>query len=137
MDKNKTKKAGGVILSEKNNLNILLIYNGKEKNWEFPKGHVEKNEDFIDAMYREIKEETGLDTEILSELPDYEYSNNIDGDIILKMWCVKSKDDSKLKKEFEIDDLQWTSSDNVTNILSYDSLKEYYKNILPIISQFF
>ena len=137
MDENKTKKAGAIILSNTDSSNILLIYSGKEKDWQFPKGHLEVGENYIDTMYREVKEETGLDIEVLSELPDYEYFNNIDGDIILKMWCVRSKDDSKLKKEFETDKLLWVSYNDVVNILTYDSLKKYYNEVLPSISSFF
>jgi 8-oxo-dGTP pyrophosphatase MutT (NUDIX family) len=137
MNENKTKKAGAIILSNLDSSNILLLHSGKEKDWQFPKGHVEDGENYIDAMYREVKEETGLDVEILSELPNHEYFNDIDGDIILKMWCVKSKDDSKLKKEFETDNLIWFHYDEVADILTYDTLKKYYNEVLPIISSFF
>lgn len=42
----------------------ILLQNRVKKDWQgytFPGGHVEKGESFVDAVIREIKEETGLD----------------------------------------------------------------------------
>lgn len=43
--------------------NKILLQNRLKKDWKgytFPGGHVEKDESFVDAVIREIKEETGL-----------------------------------------------------------------------------
>lgn len=39
---------------------VLLIYNSQYKIWVPPGGHIEKDEDLEDALYREIEEETGF-----------------------------------------------------------------------------
>ena len=44
--------------------NKILLQNRVKKDWEghtLPGGHVEKDESFVDAVIREMKEETGLD----------------------------------------------------------------------------
>ena len=46
------------------NGNKILLQNRVKKNWQgytLPGGHVERDESFVDAVVREIKEETGLD----------------------------------------------------------------------------
>ncbi|MCL4386989.1 NUDIX domain-containing protein, partial [Patescibacteria group bacterium] len=39
---------------------VLLVFNENYKSWFPPGGHIDKDEDPISAIYREIKEETGL-----------------------------------------------------------------------------
>jgi ADP-ribose pyrophosphatase len=43
---------------------LILLQNRTKKDWQgytFPGGHVEAQESFVDAVIREVKEETGLD----------------------------------------------------------------------------
>jgi len=128
-----TKKAGAIILSNTDRSKILLLGSGRWNDWQFPKGHVDPGEDELQAMYREVKEETGLDVEVLRELPVFEYTNTIDGDIELTMYCARSKDDAALKNEFENDKLLWISYEAVRGRLSYENLKGYYDEVLPEI----
>ncbi|MFW5888442.1 MAG: NUDIX hydrolase [Patescibacteria group bacterium] len=44
----------------------LLVYHKKLNVWLYPGGHVENNETPDEALLREVKEETGLDVEIIS-----------------------------------------------------------------------
>lgn len=44
---------------------ILLFWHKKLGKWLFPGGHVEPNEDPMEAVIREAKEETGLDIRIM------------------------------------------------------------------------
>ena len=134
----RTHKAGAIILSRNDSSKILLIHSGKTNDWQFPKGHVEPGETDLQAMHREIKEETGLDVRVLRILPVFEYKNKIDGDIVLQMYWVRSEGDAALQKEFENDELVWVSYGEAKEKLTYDDLKEYYDGcilpeILPLI----
>lgn len=48
------------------NNKVLLIYHKKFGIWLYPGGHVEENENPDETLIREVKEETGLDVEIVS-----------------------------------------------------------------------
>ena len=61
------KSCGAIIIhkTNKDNYKVLLVKNHNGRYWSFPKGHVEKGETEEETAIREIKEETGLDVEIV------------------------------------------------------------------------
>lgn len=61
--------AGGVVFTKiDGKYHFLLIQHAFNKHWSIPKGYVEENEPIEDAAIREIKEETGVDGDILELL---------------------------------------------------------------------
>ena len=135
MIKEKTLKAGAIILSNNDKKNIALLYRGKQNDWSFPKGHVDAGENSIQTMIREIKEETGLTVSIIEILPDLEYTSSSGEIVSTKMFIVLSGDDSKLKPEFEQDDIQWIPYNEVIEKLSYDNLKDYFFSVSSTVSK--
>ncbi|MFA7169797.1 MAG: NUDIX hydrolase [Candidatus Paceibacterota bacterium] len=57
--------ASALIIDEDNR--VLLLHHKKLGVWLYPGGHVEKNETPDQAVLREVKEETGLEVEIIGE----------------------------------------------------------------------
>lgn len=60
---------------------ILMIIDERSNQWEFPGGGLELGEELIECGIREVKEETGYDIKINSDLPffierDLSYSNS-------------------------------------------------------------
>lgn len=53
-----SKSVGAVVLNSRNQ--VLLVFQKKNKYWEFPKGKVEKGERELDTLRREVYEETGI-----------------------------------------------------------------------------
>ena len=53
---------------------VLLIYHKKYREWLPIGGHIELDEDPEQALYREIKEECGLNVHILSQAPNIGHS---------------------------------------------------------------
>jgi ADP-ribose pyrophosphatase YjhB (NUDIX family) len=52
---------------------VLLVNHPRYDMWLPPGGHIELNEDPEEALFREIKEETGLDVEIIATKPDLNF----------------------------------------------------------------
>jgi len=62
---NVIEAAGGKVLNS--NSEVLFIY--RFDRWDLPKGHIENNEDKVEAAIREVEEECGIDSlEVLEEL---------------------------------------------------------------------
>lgn len=52
--------AGGIVFKRFGHRVKILLLKDKNGNWSFPKGLIEKNEDFKETAKREIAEETGI-----------------------------------------------------------------------------
>lgn len=126
------EKAGAVVLHNDGSARIALIFRGKEKDWSFPKGHIESNETPLFACIREVKEELGLEVEVISQLPNNEYIHKSGKKIITYMYIVHSKGGEFITEKSE-DKIEWININEVESKLSYDNLKQYYIEVLPII----
>jgi len=58
--KQETSSGAVVYKKIKNEYFFLLVYSVKNKEWSFPKGHIEKGETELETAKREIFEETGI-----------------------------------------------------------------------------
>ena len=85
--------AAGIVMNE--NDEILMIKNNR-RGWEFPGGQVEVGENVIDAVRREVLEETGVDIEVnevfcissnTASYPGYNGVKDIPTKIILDFIC--------------------------------------------------
>ena len=64
--------AGGVVFKKEEKSVYILLIRVRDR-WSFPKGNIEKNEKKEEAALREVKEETGVEAEIVDYLGDIEY----------------------------------------------------------------
>ncbi len=85
--------AAGIVINEKNE--ILMVKNPR-RGWEFPGGQVEVGESVINAVRREILEETGIDAEVgevfcissnTGKYPGYNGVKEVPTKIILDFIC--------------------------------------------------
>lgn len=79
------RAAGGLVLRKAQKGFQVLLINDKYGHVSFPKGHLESGETWEDAAVREIFEETGIKSRILSPLGDVEYPINRKGLTIRKL----------------------------------------------------
>ena len=134
-----------VVLNKENK-----IFVGKRKDnpidkWQMPQGGVDKNEDFITAMKRELEEETSIKTiEILKELEGsyvYELPKELLGIIWKgrfrgqkqKWFVVRFKgDEAEINlrtKHPEFIQWKWIDMEDLPNVI-VDFKKDVYKKIL-------
>lgn len=130
-----TQSAGGVVL---NNRDEVLVVNQRGISWSLPKGHIEKDENKIEAAEREIFEESGIkNLELIKELGSYQ-RHKIGKD-------VKIDDKSELKTIFmflfrtdEVDlkprdkhnpEARWVSKEKVVGLLTHPKDKDFFLSI--------
>lgn len=106
---------------------VLLVHHPKYDKWLPMGGHIELDEDVEDALFREIREETGLEVEVLSTKPDVDTNDtkfllvpsfmdvheaNPPHKHIALVYFARAKD-SKHQLSSEHSDINWLSEDDL------------------------
>ena len=128
-------KAGAVIFSKENPDKILVLYQEKHDDFSLPKGHLEAGETLKQCAIREIKEETGLDIEILSDLDVVHYTNKNDGNVETTYYIARSLDDNAVQTE-DGGSIFWLTIDQALEKLSYENLRQLLITNRNLIEKF-
>lgn len=137
------QEAGGVLFRCKGKkVFFLLIYRAKQKDWGFPKGHIEGNETLEECALREIKEETGWTGKVvdLIEVMPYEHFNeqkNILRKVNVSFFLVQPlSQDFLLIHGKEIEKVKWIEyGDKFLKILTYPAQKEIAKKAFLMLKK--
>lgn len=125
------RKNVAAVITDKNGLVLAGERTDIPGSWQLPQGGVEKGENEKEALFREIKEETGLDREYLkilavSEIISYEFPHEIK---------KKMKFDGQAQTYFllKISDVGW----NLSSSDEFNSFEWFEKEeILKIVVEF-
>ena len=139
---------GAIVLNEKNKVFVGKRKDNPVNKWQMPQGGVNEGEKLIDAMKRELEEETGIkNIKILKEIEgwsEYELPNNLLG----KIWRGKYRGQKqkwfivrflgndnevnleKYKPEFI--EWQWLEIENLPEVI-VEFKREVYKSLVPKI----
>lgn len=134
-----------------NNGSVLLVNHPRYNKWLPPGGHIELDEDPEQALYREIKEETGLSVELLTTKPslisagtkfmptpnymDVHEANPPHKHIGLTYFATSKNRDAQLSEEHK--DLEWVPEaelDNDKYSLS-EAIKFYCHEAIKLASE--
>lgn len=120
------KSCGAIIFNE----GKVLVVKQTSGFYGFPKGHVEIGETEKETAIREVKEETGLDIKIISNkryTQSYIVKENVHKDVVF--FIAKLENNNEKRQVEEIEEILWIDINEVENILTYDSLKELWKEV--------
>ena len=142
---------GVIVLNEKNEIFVGKRKDNPVDKWQMPQGGVDKNENFLTAMKRELKEETSIkNIKILKELDgwfEYELPKNLLGIIWKgkfrgqkqKWFIVKfngNENEINLKTKIpEFIEWKWIAIDDLLKVI-VDFKKNMYEKILVELKNF-
>ena len=126
--------AAGAVLwrkSEKKKTEVLIIHRPKYDDWTFPKGKAEIGEPLIACAYREVLEETNIETAFGPYLGEVEYLTN-DGKKKVSFWSAKVVKEKDFKPNTEVDQLKWVEVTKIKELLTLDTDRKILEQFLQI-----
>ena len=133
----KVKKAGCILVNTKDKT-IALVFRQKQKDYSFPKGHVEGRETLKACALRETAEETKREGILLKERPIYveEYVTPSGEDV--RMYYFLAKDGGPSDNTCEdTHPTYWIPFDKVYETLSYPSLQTVWNAVKDKVESYF
>lgn len=136
--------AGGIVFKSEDKLYILISQHSQHLGWVFPKGligdqnHI-KDEKKEDTALREVKEETGVNGQILDEIEPVMYWYAMQGIKRKKTvyyFIMKYIDGDITKHDHEMSDVKWVEAEKVEKELTYPSDKDAWRQAFPKIKEF-
>jgi 8-oxo-dGTP diphosphatase len=126
--------AAGAVLwrkSEKKKTEVLIIHRPKYDDWTFPKGKAEIGEPLIACAYREVLEETNIETAFGPYLGEVEYLTN-DGNKKVSFWSAKVVKEKEFNPNMEVDQLKWVEVTKIKELLTLDTDRKILEQFLKI-----
>ena len=134
--------AGGVAFRKQDGrIDVALISVGADDRWQLPKGLVDKGESTEDAALREVREEAGIDTEIVTRIDKVEYwyfweenGQRIRYHKFVYFYLLRYKAGDVRDHDHEVNDARWVDIDDAIKMLAFDNEKKIMEKAKELIS---
>jgi 8-oxo-dGTP diphosphatase len=124
--------SGGVAFRQSDGLvEVALISVGSEPRWQLPKGMVDPGETREITAVREVREEAGIDTELLEPIDTIEYwfyagkaPNRVRVHKRVHFFLLRYRSGSPTDHDHEVNEARWVEVNEAARMLTYDSEKQ-------------
>lgn len=129
--------AGGVVFKKVRTKIFVVIYKPESRDtWQLPKGWIDAGEKSEDTAVREVREETGIEGEIIQKIDTIKFFFNWEGQKILKtvtFYLMRYLSGSVEDHGWEAEKAEWTEIDEAIDRLTFRSEKELVKKAKELI----
>jgi 8-oxo-dGTP pyrophosphatase MutT (NUDIX family) len=92
-----------------------------------PKGHIEQGESAAEAAQRELREEAGVNCELVEKLGDLRYWYSRGGERVMKVvsfFLFRYRSGSVRDHDHEVDSAEWVALEDAPRLLTYRGEKQ-------------
>jgi 8-oxo-dGTP diphosphatase len=120
--------AGGVVLrGTGEEIEVVIAGRDSDRTWVFPKGTPDRGETIEETAIREVREESGLDVEIIQPIGAIDYWFAVPGERVHKIvhfFLMRSQGGDVSRHDHEYDDVRWVPVDDARRMLTYDTYRD-------------
>ena len=124
--------AGGIVFQGNK---VLLTKHSQNKHWSFPKGLTD-GQTLEEAALREVKEEGGVEAEILDKVGYNKYVYTLGGEKIFKVvtyFLMKYKSGDPKDHDWEVSEAGWYTPEDALKRLDFSQDKQLLKKAIELI----
>ena len=141
--------AGGIVFNDKGQ--VLITQHSQNKHWSFPKGLIDSGQTYQEAALREVKEEGGIEAEILDKVGYSKYVYSLGGPAtpaepgasrggekifkIVTYFLMKYLSGDIADHDWEVSELGWFEPEKALKQLTFSQDKELLKKALEMYGQ--
>jgi 8-oxo-dGTP pyrophosphatase MutT (NUDIX family) len=135
--------AGGVAFRKRGEkVYVALISVGEKERWQLPKGLVGQNESVEVAAMREVREETGLETEMLAPIDTVEYwyfsgagSKRVRFHKFVHFFLLRYTSGETADHDSEVNEARWVEIEKAEEMLAFKSEKKTVARAREMIAE--
>ena len=108
-------------------LEVIVAGRDSDRTWVFPKGTPDRGETIEETALREVREESGLDVEIVRSIGTIDYWFAVPGERVHKIvhfFLMRSRGGDVSRHDHEYDDVRWVSIADARRMLTYDTYRD-------------
>ena len=114
--------AGGVVYRHRDGQTEVLLVGARPQpdDWVFPKGHIEPDETAAEAARREVREEAGVEAELLTALDDLEFTTAAGKHVRVRYFLMRFIREVRSKEERSS---RWCSLSDAARLVPYEDTR--------------